>query len=199
MFTIWLFKISSLFLIRKFWMTKNSSNWRTIKLKMLLKIQICASLSKKWSYKIMQTNNAYVDIFENSNCHDDRQFFFQRKFRFKQLQLNVDIRIKKLIKNIRIRWNSIYLMFCRVYQLRIYVNNWIERDLKNLKISKIKLNDDQWSMILLIDNMLNFFYEFILIIFRTTNANIHLNFRLYDVLYVHINTIENLINVSDCS
>ena len=53
----------------------------------VVKIQICASLSKKWSYKIMQKNNAYVDIFENSNCHDDDQFFFPTKTLFETITI----------------------------------------------------------------------------------------------------------------
>ena len=44
-----------------------------------------------------------------------------------------------------------------------------------------------------IDNILNFIYEFILIVSRTINIEIHLKFRLYDVFLNHLNIIEKKI------
>ena len=44
-----------------------------------------------------------------------------------------------------------------------------------------------------IDNILNFIYEFILIVSRTINIEIHLKFRLYDVFFDHLNMIEKKI------
>ena len=44
-----------------------------------------------------------------------------------------------------------------------------------------------------IDNILNFIYEFILIVSRTINIEIYLKFRLYDAFFDHLNIIEKKI------
>ena len=41
--------------------------------------------------------------------------------------------------------------------------------------------------------MLQSFYELILIIFRTINVDIHLNFRLFDAFFNYFNVIEEVI------
>ena len=46
--------------------------------------------------------------------------------------------------------------------------------------------------------MLNFFYEFILIVFRTINVNIFLVFRLYNVFFDYFNEIKTQIRVNFC-
>ena len=54
-------------------------------------------------------------------------------------------------------------------------------------------------MILLIDNLLNLFYECTLVMSRTTNADIHLRFRIFDALFNHLEKIEKNIRRSICS
>ena len=49
------------------------------------------------------------------------------------------------------------------------------------------------------ENILNFIYKFILIVSRIINANIHLIFRLYDILFDYFNDIETQIRASICS
>ena len=51
----------------------------------------------------------------------------------------------------------------------------------------------------MIKNMLNSFYKFTLIVFRITNANIHLAFWLYDVFFDHFNDIKTQIRANTCS
>ncbi len=45
-------------------------------------------------------------------------------------------------------------------------------------------------MILLVDNLLNSFYECTLIVSRTTNINIHLKFRIFDAIFNHLEQIK---------
>ncbi len=54
-------------------------------------------------------------------------------------------------------------------------------------------------MILLIDNLLNFFYKCTLIVSWTTNANIHLKFQIFNALFNHLEQIEKNIRRSTCS
>ena len=51
----------------------------------------------------------------------------------------------------------------------------------------------------MIENILNFFYKFILILFRIINVNIHLIFRLYNIFFDQFNDIETQIRVNMCS
>ena len=85
-----------------------------------------------------------------------------------------------MIQDIHICWNSTYLMLSRIYQLYYIVNIWIEEGLKNnfqdVKISIVQLYENDWSFILLIENMLNSLYELTLIIFCTVNADIYFEF-----------------------
>ena len=52
---------------------------------------------------------------------------------------------------------------------------------------------------LFINNILNFIYEFILIVSRTINIEIHLKFQLYNVFFDHLNKIEKTIIVNRLS
>ena len=54
-------------------------------------------------------------------------------------------------------------------------------------------------MILLVDNLLNFFYKCTLIVSWTTNANIHLKFQIFNALFNHLEQIEKNIRRSTCS
>ncbi len=54
-------------------------------------------------------------------------------------------------------------------------------------------------MILLIDNLLNFFYECTLVVSRTINADIHLRFQIFNALFNHLEQIEKNIRRSTCS
>ena len=40
--------------------------------------------------------------------------------------------------------------------------------------------------------LFNKFYKIILIISRTSNSNVHLKFRIFDVMFNHIQEIENI-------
>ncbi len=53
-------------------------------------------------------------------------------------------------------------------------------------------------MILFVDNLLNLFYECTLVILWTTNAVIHLKFRIFDALFNHLEQIEKNIRRSTC-
>ena len=46
-------------------------------------------------------------------------------------------------------------MFHQAYQLREFVNLWTEKYCEDFKITKIKLDESKWFMILLVDNLLN--------------------------------------------
>ena len=54
-------------------------------------------------------------------------------------------------------------------------------------------------MILLVNNLLNFFYECTLIMSWTINVNIHLKFQIFDALFNHLEQIEKNIRRSTCS
>jgi len=106
--------------------------------------------------------------------------FSQRKLCFLKLQVT---RSRKLIQDICIRWNSIYLMLRRAYQLRDMINIWIEKFLTDAKIQAIQLKKNEWSLVLLVDNMLNSFYELTLIVSKIINVDIHLEFQMFDALF----------------
>ncbi len=53
-------------------------------------------------------------------------------------------------------------------------------------------------MILLVDNLLNFFYECTLIVSWTTNTDIHLRFQIFNALFNHLEQIEKNIRKSTC-
>ncbi len=122
--------------------------------------------------------------------------FSQRKLHFLKLQAT---RSWKLIQNIYICWNSIYLMFWHAYQLRNMINTWIEKFLTDAKIQAIQLKKNKWSLVLFIDNMLNSFYELTLIIFRIINVDIHLEFQMFDALFNHLNVIETIVRDNACT
>ncbi len=90
-------------------------------------------------------------------------------------------------------------MLRQAYQLREFVDLWTEKYCKDFKIAKIKLDESEWFMILLVDNLLNFFYECTLVMSWTTNANIYLKFRIFDALFNHLEQIEKNIRRSTCS
>ncbi len=123
----------------------------------------------------------------------------QRLIRFKAFQEQNDKRSRKLIQDIHIRWNSTYLMLRWAYQLREFVDLWTEKYCKDFKITKIKLDESKWFMILLVDNLLNLFYECTLEMLWTTNADIHLRFRIFNALFNHLEQIEKNIRRSTCS
>ncbi len=54
-------------------------------------------------------------------------------------------------------------------------------------------------MILLVDNLLNLFYECTLVVSWTTNADIHLRFQIFNALFNHLEQIEKNIRRSTCS
>ncbi len=54
-------------------------------------------------------------------------------------------------------------------------------------------------MILLVDNLLNFFYECTLVMSQTINADIHLKFWIFNALFNHLEQIEKNIRRSTCS
>jgi len=47
--------------------------------------------------------------------------------------------------------------------------------------------------------MLNPLYELILIVFKTTNINIHLRFRLFNALFNYLNIVKKVIHNNVCS
>jgi len=121
---------------------------------------------------------------------------FQWKLCFLKLQVT---RSWKLIQDIHICWNSIYLMLWCAYQLRDTIDIWVEKFLTDAKIQAIQLKKNKWSLVLFIDNMLNSFYELTLIIFRIINVNIHLKFRMFDALFNHLNVIETIVRNNACT
>ncbi len=122
--------------------------------------------------------------------------FSQWKLYFLKLQVT---RSWKLIQDIHIHWNFIYLMLQRAYQLHDTINIWIEKFLTDAKIQAIWLKKNKWSLVLLVDNMLNSFYELILIVFRIINVNIHLKFRMFDALFNHLNVIKTIVHNNACT
>ena len=65
-----------------------------------------------------------------------------------------------------------------------------------MKIRKIQLFEENWQLVLLIENMLNSLYELILIISRTANADIHLEFRIYNAIFEHFDAIKEIMSES---
>ncbi len=85
------------------------------------------------------------------------------------------------------------------YQLREFIDLWTKKYCKDFKITKIKLDESKWFMILLVDNLLNFFYECTLVVSWTINVNIHLRFWIFNALFNHLEQIEKNIRRSTCS
>ncbi len=90
-------------------------------------------------------------------------------------------------------------MLCQAYQLCKFVDLWTEKYCKDFKIAKIKLDESEWFMILLVDSLLNLFYECTLVISWTINADIHLKFWIFNALFNHLEQIEKNIRKSTCS
>jgi len=67
------------------------------------------------------------------------------------------------------------------------------------KIQAIQLKKNEWSLVLLIDNMLNSFYELTLIIFKIINVDIHLKFWMFDAIFNHLNVIETIVRNNACT
>ncbi len=67
------------------------------------------------------------------------------------------------------------------------------------KIQAIQLKKNEWSLVLLIDNMLNSFYELTLIVSRIVNVDIHLEFQMFDALFNHLNVIEMIVRDNVCT
>jgi len=54
-------------------------------------------------------------------------------------------------------------------------------------------------MILLVDNLLNFFCKCTLIVSRTINTDIQLKFQIFNALFNHLEHVEKIIRRSTCS
>ncbi len=120
----------------------------------------------------------------------------QRLLRFREFQKGDNIRPRKIVQDIRIRQNSTYLILRRAYQLRHYVDIQVEEYLENLKIQKIKLDESEQQSVLLIGNILNAFYKCTLIVLRTTNAGIHLGFRVFNYIFNYLETLKDIMTGS---
>ncbi len=120
----------------------------------------------------------------------------QRKLCFLKLQVT---RSQKLIQDIHIRWNFIYLMLQHAYQLRDTIDIWVEKFLTDAKIQAIWLKKNEWSLVLLVNNMSNSFYELTLIMFRIINVDIHLEFWMFDALFNYLNVIEMIVRDNACT
>ncbi len=90
-------------------------------------------------------------------------------------------------------------MLWHAYQLRDMIDIWVEKFLTDAKIQAIWLKKNEWSLVLLVDNMLNSFYELTLIIFRIINVNIHLEFWMFDAFFNHLNVIETIVRDNACT
>ncbi len=90
-------------------------------------------------------------------------------------------------------------MLQRAYQLRDTINIWVEKFLTDAKIQAIWLKKNEWSLVLLIDNMLNSFYELTLIVSRIINVDIHLKFQMFDALFNHLNVIKTIVRDNACT
>ncbi len=89
-------------------------------------------------------------------------------------------------------------MLRQAYQLREFIDLWTEKYCEDSKIAKIKLDESEWFMILLVDNLLNSFYKCTLIVSWTTNTDIHLRFQIFDAIFNHLEQIEKNIRRSTC-
>ena len=78
------------------------------------------------------------------------------------------------------------------------INIWVDKVLKDSKIQAIQLEDNEWLLVLFIDNMLCSFYELILIVSRTTNVDRQLKFRLFDALFNYFDVVERIIRNNVC-
>ncbi len=79
------------------------------------------------------------------------------------------------------------------------INTWVEKFLIDAKIQAIQLKKNEWSLVLLVNNMLNSFYKLTLIISKIINVNIHLEFWMFDTLFNHLNVIEMIVRNNACT
>ena len=82
------------------------------------------------------------------------------------------------------------------YQLQNYINIWITIHFQNKKIEVAKIQHNEWQYILLIRTLFNKFYKVILIVSRISNSNVHLKFWSFDVMFDHLQKIENIFQES---
>ena len=90
-------------------------------------------------------------------------------------------------------------MIRRAYQLRDFVDEFIEENSSDLRLQGIALDKDEWQSLLLLGNLLQPFYEITLLISRTTNVRVHLAFRLYGALFDHLERVEQEVRRSNYS
>ena len=68
---------------------------------------------------------------------------------------------------------------------------------KNKKIKIIKMQKKR-SLILLLKNILNLFYQITLMMFRIINVNVHQIYILFDVMYYYFDEIKIHIKIFNC-
>ena len=83
-------------------------------------------------------------------------------------------------------------MLRRAYQLREFIDLWIIKYFRNEKIEIARIQHNEWQYMLLMKTWFDKFYETILIVSRTSNSSVHLEFRIFDVMFDHIQEIENI-------
>ena len=83
-------------------------------------------------------------------------------------------------------------MLRRAYQLQEFIDLWIIKHSRNEKIETARIQHNEWQYVLLMKALFDKFYEIILIVSRTSNSSVHLKFRIFDVMFNHIQKIENI-------
>ena len=85
------------------------------------------------------------------------------------------------------------------YNLCDIINIWTEKFLSDSKIEAIQLKENEWLLILLVDNLLYSFYDLTVIVSRIINTDIHMRYQIYDALFNHINKIKSTVRDNECS
>ncbi len=114
---------------------------------------------------------------------------FQRYELFQIIQTRNDVtNAKRMIQNVKTRWNNIYFMLKRVFFLRDIIQFWLS-DQSRMQILKVK--NAKWDQVSFILDMLKFFQETIEILTSSNQSFIHKAWIMYNALHQHLKRFEN--------
>ena len=98
---------------------------------------------------------------------------------------------KKMIQDVRTRWNSTYLMLARAMKLHNVINEWLEQDNIGLtsEIRSLAIVDEEWEQIQYLMVLLKPYLSWTECLSRTKGITIHMAWTCFNDLYHHIDKV----------
>ncbi len=110
----------------------------------------------------------------------------QRIKNFHKSQRNFRLCLK-MIQNIKTCWNFICLMLLRALRLQVFIKSYISiHENKNTTFQKLSLNNEEWTHVQYLVELLKSFAIFIDLLECNHELNINAIYIIYDVLFFHI-------------